>query len=156
MDARDYGTYHLTDRPELYETQRNNAYEFLVTGIDNLIKAGASEDDTDSVIVNGQQVLRYSVQQAFVPNFTQETITISRGNSVMKAAGKPSFEQGSIVINDYIGAGSKSVLTAWQRLSYDTVTDTLGQMKDYKKTCYLTEYTPDFSKVVRRWKLVGC
>ena len=155
MDARDYGTYHLTDRPDLYETQRNNAFEFIVTDIDNLIPAGATEDD-DTRIINGQQTIRYSVQQAFVPNFSNEILTISRGNSVMKAAGKPTFEQGSLVINDYIGASGKSVLTAWQRLVYDTVTDTLGQMKDYKKTCYLVEYTPDFSKQVRTWKLVGC
>ena len=73
----------------------------------------------------------------------------------MKAAGIPNFTDGSIEVHDYIGADSKSVLMAWQNLSYNVQTEKVGSMVDYKKTCYLMEFTPDY-KLVRTWKLLGC
>ena len=72
----------------------------------------------------------------------------------MKAAGKPNFADGSIEVHDYIGADTKSVLMAWQNLSYNVLTERVGRMSDYKKTCYLIEYTPDY-RIVRTWKIYG-
>lgn len=149
------GSYHLADNPNLYEIQRDNNFEFIVTGIDNILRVGADASDTNATIPNAQNVLRFSVVSSSIPFFTQETITIRRGNSVMKAAGVPSFSDGSLVVNDFIGADTKSALMAWQNLSYNVYTERVGNMADYKKTCYLSEYTPDY-KLVRTWRLVGC
>lgn len=149
------GAYHLSDNPALYEPQRNNNFVFIVTGIDNILRAGVAETDENAYISNAQEVLKFSVEQSSIPMFSQEVITIKRGNSVMKAAGVPTFTEGNIVVNDYIGADSKSVLMAWQNLSYNVLTEKIGNMADYKKTCYLNEYTPDY-KLVRTWKMLGC
>lgn len=73
----------------------------------------------------------------------------------MKFAGAPTFSDGTLVVNDYIGADTKSALMAWQNLSYNVKTEKVGNMKDYKKMCYLCEYTPDY-KLVRTWKMLGC
>ena len=73
----------------------------------------------------------------------------------MKAAGLPTFNDGSLVINDYIGADGKSVLMAWQNLSYNVDTQMVGYMSDYKKNCWLIEYDPQY-KMVRQWVLYGC
>lgn len=150
------GAYHLADNPELYEVQRSNNFEFIVNGIDNLLRVGADASDGEAAyITNAQEVLRFSVVSASLPMFSQQAIEIRRGNSVMKAAGLPTFTDGSLVVNDYIGADTKSVLMSWQQLSYNVKTQKVGNMKDYKKTCYLQEYTPDY-KLVRTWKLLGC
>lgn len=150
------GAYHLADNPELYEVQRSNNFEFIVNGIDNLLRVGADASDGErAYITNAQEVLRFSVVSASLPMFSQQPIEIRRGNSVMKAAGIPSFTDGSLVVNDYIGADTKSVLMSWQQLSYNVKTQKVGNMADYKKTCYLQEYTPDY-KLVRTWKLLGC
>lgn len=149
------GAYHLADNPTLYEIQRNNNFEFIVTNIDNILRAGADEDDTDAYISNASQTLRFSVVSVSLPTFSQAPIEIRRGNSVMKAAGAPTFNDGSLVVNDYIGADTKSALMAWQNLSYNVKTEKVGSMANYKKTCYLNEYTPDY-KLVRTWKLMGC
>lgn len=149
------GAYHLSDNPTLYEVQRSNNFEFIVTGIDNILRVGAQPGDENAYINNASQVLRFSVVQASIPMFTQDVITIRRGNSVMKAAGVPSFSSGSLVINDFIGADGKSALMAWQNLSYNVNTEKVGSMADYKKTCFLCEYTPDY-KLVRTWKMLGC
>lgn len=148
------GAYHLANNPDNYEIQRSNNFEFIVSGIDKLLRSGTNADD-EEYVEGGQEVLRLSVNKASIPNFTQEVITIKRGNSVMKAAGVPTFGEGSLEVNDYIGVDTKSVLMAWQRLSYDVVTETIGRMSEYKKDCTLIEYTPDYRQV-RYWDLKGC
>lgn len=150
-----YGAYHLADNPTIYEPIRSNNFMFIVTGIDNILRVGADENDADARITNASKSLQFSVTQASIPFFNQETITIRRGNSVIKAAGLPSFGEGSITIHDYIGADGKSVLMAWQNLSYNVKTEKVGLMSDYKMTCYLCEYDPNY-KLVRTWKLLGC
>lgn len=152
-----YGAYHLADNPSLYEPQRTNNFTFIVTGIDNILRVGVSAEEAEDsdYIKNASNTLSFSVVSASIPMFSQEPITIRRGNSVMKAAGLPTFSEGSLEVNDYIGADSKSILMAWQNLSYNVNTEKVGLMSDYKKTCYLCEYSPDY-KLVRTWKLLGC
>ena len=145
-----YGAYHLADNPSLYEPQRTNNFTFIVTGIDNILRVGVSAEEAEDndYIKNAGNTLSFSVVSASIPMFSQEPITIRRGNSVMKAAGLPTFSEGSLEVNDYIGADSKSILMAWQNLSYNVNTEKVGLMSDYKKTCYLCEYSPDY-KLVR-------
>lgn len=150
-----HGAYVLADNPNLYEIQRTNNFEFIVTDVDNILRAGAGGTEANARIDNAQEVLRVSVSSAFVPHFQQETIIVRRGNSVQKFAGVPSFSEGSIQLNDYIGADTKAVLMAWQNLSYNVRTEKVGLVTDYKKDAYLVEYTPDYQEV-RRWRLHGC
>lgn len=144
------GAYVLADNPKLYEIQRRNNFEFVVPNIDNILRAG-----TTTKIANAKEILRVSVVSAPIPHFSQNPIEIRRGNSMIKAAGVPTFTNGTLVVNDYIGADTKAILMAWQNLSYNVRTEKVGLMADYKKIAWLTEYTPDY-QVVRKWKLSGC
>ena len=99
--------------------RRNNNFEFIVTGINDLLKAGATGRETSSKISNGEEVFRISVESASIPHFTQTPLETRRGNSVMKFAGTPSCDGGVNTFNDYIGADTKAVLMAWQNLSYN-------------------------------------
>lgn len=150
-----HGTYVLADYPNLSEIQRSNNFEFIITNVDNILRAGMTEGETNSTIENAQEILRLSVVSAPIPHYTQNPIEVRRGNSVMKYAGVPTFSNGSIVVNDYIGLDTKSVLMAWQNLSYNVLTEKVGLASDYKKDAFLIEYTPDYQEV-RRWKLHGC
>ena len=151
------GTYHLADNPNLYEPQRTNNFEFLIMDIDGITRAGMTGTEADNVrtIPNAQEILRLSVSQARVPHFSQSTIEVKRGNSTLKYAGVPTFESGTIVINDYIGAAAKEAIMAWQNLSYNVSTEKVGLAQDYKKDCKLLEYSPDY-QLVRTWILHGC
>ena len=146
------GTYHLADNPNLYEIQRSNNFEFIISDFDNLPPAGNLTGDP---LTNGQQIIRMSVSGSSVPHFSQEVISVRRGNSVIKFAGVPSFPDGRLIVNDYIGAATKEYLMAWQNLSYNVITEKVGLVQDYKKDCTLVEYSPDY-QVVRSWKLYGC
>lgn len=151
------GSYHLSDNPALYEVARSNNFEFVVTGLGSLLRAGANTTDNNAYIDGAvaEDVIRLSVERTSVPTFKQTPLTIRRGNSVMKFAGVPDFDDGSLVVRDFIGADTKSALMAWQNLSYNVKTQKVGLMKDYKKDCYLLEYAPDMS-LVRQWVLKGC
>lgn len=157
--AEQIGTYHLADNPSLYEVQRNNNFEFIVTDLDGIQRAGSTGAESNAFIANAQEMLRLSVTKASIPHFSQEPVIIKRGNSTMKYAGVPTFEEGQIEFNDYVGADTKSILMAWQNLSYNVDTEKVGSMSNpktqYKKKCYLVEYTPDYRKV-RTWVLYGC
>ena len=149
------GTYHMAANTNLYEIQRTNNFEFIVTDIDGIMRAGMLGGETNANINNAQEVLRMAVASSSVPFFGQSAIEVKRGNSIMKFAGVPTFESGKIKVVDYIGASAKEVLLAWQSLSYNVVTEKVGLASDYKKDCYLVEYTPDYQKV-RQWKMHGC
>ena len=153
--ASPMGTYHLAANTNLYEIQRTNNFEFIVTDVDGIQKAGMIGGESNGSIANAQEIIRVAVASSSVPTFSQSPIEVKRGNSTMKFAGVPTFEAGTIKVNDYIGASAKEVLLAWQALSYNVVTEKVGLASDYKKDCYLVEYTPDYQKV-RQWKMHGC
>lgn len=144
----------LADNPELYEIQRQNNFEFIVSGLNGILKVGMNGDETSARIQNAEELLRLSVDETSVPHYEQSVLEIKRGNTTMKAAGSISFPAGSIVVNDYIGAMTKDILVAWQNLSGNVETGKVGLMKDYKKEAWLVEYTPDYQQV-RKWRMVG-
>ena len=96
-----------------------------------------------------------SVESCPIPHFTQDVITIVRGNSQVHFAGKPQFPAGNIVCNEYLGADAVDVLESWQHLSYNIEEDYVGRAADYKKTCYLIE-CDNQGNPYKRYKLFGC
>ena len=145
------GTYYLADNPKYFEPQRDNTFMFYVDGLSKKLNIVNNE----YARVNADDVLRLSVKSSSVPHFTTEPITINRGNSQMHFAGKSKFGEGKLVVNDYIGAGTKDVLLAWQRKVYNVETEKTGLASDYKLDAYLLEYTPEYQLVIT-WKLYGC
>ena len=114
----------MANHPNLYEIQRSNNFEFVVGFDRNMLRAGLTRDiagnhDKDSNPSDfyirddvAQEVVRMSVSSAFVPHFTQNPIEVRRGNSSIKYAGVPTFQDGSLQLVDYIGADTLSVLLA--------------------------------------------
>ena len=150
--------YHLsTGTHRAYQPAKKNFFEFIVEDLDNLLKPGVEVDlaEESDYIRNGQEVIRLTVNKAPVPHFELNDIEIRKGNSIVHYAGTPTFSDGTLEVDDMIGAQSKAVLEAWQNLAYNVVTDKGGRAIDYKKNATLIEYTSDHVKV-RSWKLIGC
>lgn len=145
------GTYYLTDNPTHYEIQRTNNFVFYINGLSGSLNI----PQNSYAAANAEDVIRVSVSKASVPHFKQSPIAVKRGNNTMKFAGAPEFDSGSLTLNDFIGAGTKDVLLAWQSKAYDVRTEKVGLASDYKRDAYLLEYTPDY-QLVRTWKLMGC
>ena len=149
--------WHIADNKAIYEPARSNNFEFIITGIDSLLKAGVlpEQADEEDFITNGQEIVRLGVNKATVPHFTQQEIVVNRGNTKTYYAGTMEFSEEPIDVIEYIGASGKSVLMAWQAQSGKPINGLVGRAADYKHDCFLIEYTPDYQRV-RSWRLIGC
>lgn len=173
VNGTEVSTYHLSGHPELYEPSRSNAFEFIVdlTNTNSFYDSNAVQKDDDTLLAAGvnasaftdadyitdiSKIIRLSVSEAFVPHFDLGVIEIKRGNSTMKFAGAPTFSDGQLKCNDYVGARTKDALLAWQRMAYDVVNDVVELAGNYKRNCTLVEYAPDYSRIIRQWNLIGC
>lgn len=156
LDAMEaVGSYHLANNPDIYEPQRKNTFEVVVSGLSNLPYAGAPGQDGVITSSASDDLLRLCVKTVKLPHFKQTPITVRRGNSVMKAAGLPDFESGSLTVRDFVGSDVIGILMAWQNKSYNVMTQKVGLMSEYKKDAVLIEYSPNYKKV-RSWQLKGC
>lgn len=156
MATTEYGTYYLADNPSKYQPVRTNNFRVFVYGLEHLLRAGEDEENEDSYIEGASEVLEFSTESFSIPSFSQATIDVNRGNSQVHFAGKASFESGnSLQIYDFYSGDGKSVLYAWQRLSYDVLNDTIPSSTKYKKKMVILEYLPD-NTLIRSWTLYGC
>lgn len=155
--VEDWGTYHISSSLQDYEVARSNHFTFIAEGLGSLVRSdfALEQPEESDIINNAQEIVKLSVTKASVPHFSINPIEIRRGNSVIKMAGNPSYEAGTLECQDFVGLDTKSVLMAWQALAYDVVNDRGGRMINYKKNCTLTEYTPDHQEI-RHWDLIGC
>lgn len=141
--------------PNIYEPQRTTDFEFVLNFVDfngNPINLSANGLTWSSE--QAQEILRLAVVQCNIPHYSIEPIVERRGNTVQKFAGLPTFNNGQITVRDWIGANTKDILQAWQKLAVNMDTGKTGLMSDYKFTGHLLEYTPD-RQLIRTWKLYG-
>ena len=150
-----YGVYHLADNPAQYQPVRTNNYRCICQGLEELVRVGGDAKNRNDYLENAQEVIDFSVVSFDAPNFTQDEIQIRRGNSTVYFAGTPRFNTSNLVINDFVGADGKSILQAWQALSYDVVNDIINPSTKYKKDMLILEYTPD-NVLIKVWELKGC
>ena len=135
-------SYHLADDPALYEPSRNHAFQFVLNSkLNTLLAAGvfkkaAADDDYFNDVA---EVIKISVSEASVPHFDLEVVSIKRGNSTVKYAGAPSWGEGSLKLDDFVGARTKDILMAWNALVYDSAADVVHLANNYKFDCTLIE-----------------
>lgn len=150
------GAYHIANNKTEYNPQRKDNFTLVVNGIDNLLRVGSRDASTAKIdqIKDGQEQIMLTLKNCGVPQVSQGEITVNRGNSVIKFAGKPTFADINFTAYDYIGSNVKDVLLAWQQLSYNSKYDYVGNAADYKKNCQLLQLTPD-GELVRYWEIKG-
>lgn len=157
------GTLFLTTENG-FEPQRTNNFELQITGLDTIKNAGMTSSNKKTngysqAIYNRLQniadELVLSVKTGFSPKENVSTLEVPYGNSKVKFAGIPSYEDGTVAWNDYYDKDTELILKAWQSAAYNAKTGAVGDAADYKRTAYMTMYSPS-GKVGRRWKLHGC
>jgi len=123
------GMYHVNANKKMYEPQRGNDFELVIPGLDGIV-----DKVTGQVYENAEEIIRLAVSKASIPHFSIDPITQRRGNSVMKYAGTPSFQEGKLSIRDWIGNNTVNILYAWQNKAYNVDTDKTGLLEDYKNS----------------------
>lgn len=178
IDTRDYSTYngensttswdaslstrHISNGIRNFEGARSGFFVFEITP-DQFEGTGAlhspyknrevdSEDVYDSA--TAAEAIKLNVVKSSIPNFTIEAKEYRRGNDVIKFASVPTFNSGSLTVDDVVGPDTKALLYSWLYLAYDPRTRKGGRMEEYKKTCTLTECTQGMIPI-RSWTLEG-
>ena len=151
-------TTHISTNLRNYEAARSGFFTLVVDNLTNLLKPnfkGDAREATDADrIQNAQTVLKLNVVAATVPQFSVGTDEFRRGNDTVKFATVPTWEGGSLTVDDIVGLDTKSLLISWLYLAYNPHTRKGGRMADYKKTATLCEYTQDY-ELIRTWTLEG-
>lgn len=150
---------HISTNLANYEAARTGFFSLIVDNLDNIVKATYNGDPKAAAaadkIAKAQETLKLNVLTSDVPHFELNVLEYKRGNETVRFAGTPTFNAGSVKVDDVVGMDTKSILMAWQGLAYNVHTRKGGRMKDYKRNCTLIEYTQDYEQV-RSWTLYGC
>jgi hypothetical protein len=90
-----------------------------------------------------------------LPKVNNNPIEVGYLNETRKFAGRPVFDDISVVVKDYVDVPVSRVLQNWRRLVYDPVTGQIGLASQYKKTCTVKLYAPN-GTLDRELVLLGC
>ena len=147
---------HISRDLANYEAARSSFFVLVVSDLDNLVKPNVSSENPNAndYISNAKDVLRLNVTKSSVPHFTVGTEEYRRGNEVVKFATTPTWDDGSLTVDDVVGLDTKSILMAWLYKAYNPHTRKGGRMVDYKKKAQLIEYTQDYEQI-RIWNIEG-
>ena len=154
------GAMHIANDYASYEAARSAFFVLTIPAdqLENLRKPTDKELDDASAqkltSTNASEILRLNVVKTTVPQFEVADHEYRRGNDVVKFAGVPTWDGGSLTVDDVVGVNTKDILISWLYLAYNPHTRMGGRMKDYKKTAILQEYTQDY-ELVREWQIDG-
>ena len=143
------GAQHMVGK-DIYEPQRTNNFEIQFPALGTLVSAQGGMKFADP----GNKIT-LSVKSVGDLNQSIDAIPVQYGNNAIKFAGKPTLNNISIGINDFIGMDTERILEAWSSLVYNKYTQAVGRASVYKTNAYLLEYAPDGTNV-KVWKLEGC
>lgn len=129
--------HHLAS--EGYEVQRVNNFEIQIDGV------GTKWDET----------IRLAVVSGFLPNESNEVISLNYGNTQITVAGaaRPN-NSGSLVVRDFVQKDVEGIIALWRSQVYDKTSDAIGFASNYKKTAKVTQCAPD-GTYLRSWDLEG-
>ena len=147
---------HISNNLSKYEAARNAFFVLVVHDLDNLVKpnfTGENPGDND-LITDAENILRLNVVKSSIPHFSVGTEQYRRGNEVVNFATTPTWDGGSITVDDVVGVRTKDILVAWLYKAYNPHTRKGGRMSEYKKSAQLVEYTQDY-KQIRTWNIDG-
>lgn len=157
--ANSLDAQHISTNLANYEAARTGFFSLIVDNLDNIVKATYTGDHANAPasdkIAQAQEILKLNVLTSDIPHFELGVLEYKRGNETIRFAGTPTFNAGSVKVDDVVGVDTKSILMAWQGLAYNVHTRKGGRMADYKRNCTLVEYTQDYEQV-RSWTLYGC
>lgn len=121
-----------------FEVQRTNNFEIQIEGV---------TEETRTLVL--------SVVSGFLPNESNEVITLNYGNTQVTVAGaaRPN-NTGTLVVRDLVQQDIEQAIDRWRSQVYNKNTDGIGFAFDYKKDATVVQYAPD-GTLVRSWILQG-
>lgn len=136
------GTNHM-GRLIAYEPQRLYNFELQIVGLDSLYTAdnpGTGNGSEGIKFGNVAEKILVSCSSFSVPNTEVGTIEIPHYNNTTKYAGKVTFGNATLKIEQFLGGFTEQIMTTWARCVYDPKTQNIGFKNDYAKDMYVIQY----------------
>lgn len=159
------GTNHM-GKLLAYEPQRLYNFELQIVGLDRLYTAdlagtddGASRDNGIVHFGSAAERILVACSSFSVPNTEFGTIEIPHYNNTTKYAGKVTFGNATLKVEQFLGSFTEQIMTTWARCVYDPRTQNIGYKADYAKDMYVIQYdskggTPRVWKMENAWPAV--
>lgn len=154
------GTNHM-GRLIAFEPQRLYNFEIQIIGLDTLYTADnpGTQTDWSSEGINfpsAAERILIACSSFSVPNTEFGTIEIPHYNNTTKYAGKVSFGDAQLRVEQYLGSFTEQIMTTWCRCVYDPKTQNIGYKHDYAKDIFVIQYdskggTPRVWKMENAW-----
>ena len=138
------GTNHM-GRLVAFEPQRLYNFELQIVGLSTLYTADRSGTNnaagTEGVTFgNAAERILVACSSFSVPNTEIGTIEIPHYNNTTKYAGKVTFGNATLKVEQFLGSFTEQVMTTWARCVYDPKTQNIGFKNDYAKDVYVIQY----------------
>ena len=155
------GTNHM-GKLMAFEPQRLYNFELQIVGLDTLYTAdnqGTGNGSDGLHFGSAAERILVACSSFSVPNTEFGTIEIPHYNNTTKYAGKISFGNATLKIEQFLGSFTEQIMTAWSRCVYDPRTQNIGYKADYAKDMYVIQYdskggTPRVWKMENAWPAV--
>lgn len=155
------GTNHM-GRKLAFEPQRLYNFELQIVGLDSLYTAdwAGTGTGTDGIhFGSAAERILVACSSFSVPNTEFGMIEIPHYNNTTKYAGKVSFGDATLKVEQYLGSFTEQIMTTWARCVYDPRTQNIGFKADYAKDMFVIQYdskggTPRVWKMENAWPAV--
>lgn len=134
------GANHIGAAAGNHEVQRSSNGLLYLSGLQSFGK-----DD----------VITLALSNFALPKVTNNPIEVGYLNETRKFAGRPVFDDLSVVCKDYINVPVARTLQGWRSQVYDPVSGRIGMAAQYKKTAVIKLYGPN-GGFDREYTLHGC
>lgn len=132
-----------------------NQYEDQLAQMNGAFEPQRQYQWTLSIVgLEGSDVIEMALRTAALPSTSSDEIELPFMNSRVYVAGKRSYENGSIALNDFVDKNTAAIIHKWDLRVFDPETGGQGYAKDYKKSGLLVLYDPPL-KDSRIWELRG-
>lgn len=149
MPLSTMGANHIAAAAGDHEPQRSNNGLLYIVGLNTAVQGsgqgtGAKDD-----------VLTLALASFALPKVTMSPLELGYLNEKRKVAGRPTFDDLSVVFNDFVDVGIASILQKWWYLIYSPETGLMGLAAQYKKQALVKLYGPN-GAFDREYELIGC
>ena len=128
--------------PNAFEPQRTNNFT-----IQFIPPAAAG-------VANAQDIIALTLKSFPMPKETSEEIDVWFGNEKRSVTGRTTWDNETLVANDYVDTTIADVMVAWRKQCYDPATGKVGWARNYKISGDVLMFGPD-GTTIRTWELRG-
>tara|TARA_R100001086_G_scaffold201006_1_gene117240 strand:- start:3937 stop:4458 length:522 start_codon:yes stop_codon:yes gene_type:complete len=124
--------------PGEFELQRQNNGLLYIVGLDG----------------NNDNAITLALSSFPIPKVNSEIIEVDYLNEKRKFPGKPTFDDLSVILRDYVDRDIAGILHRWRKQAWDWETGKIGRVANLKKQARIELFAPDGTEV-REYELHG-